>query len=55
MTEQTLKILVVDDNQSLRNLLNTTFNIIPNCEIFNAQNGSEALNIIRKERPHIVF
>jgi DNA-binding response OmpR family regulator len=55
MIEQKLKILIVDDNQSLRNLLNTTFNIISNCEIFNAQNGSEALNLIRKERPQIVF
>jgi DNA-binding response OmpR family regulator len=55
MNDQTLKILVVDDNQSLRQLLNTTFSIVSDCEILNAQNGSEALNIIRTERPHIVF
>lgn len=55
MIEHKLKILVVDDNQSLRNLLNTTFSIVKNCDVLNAKNGSEALNIIRRERPDIVF
>ncbi len=55
MTEQTLKILIVDDNLELRHLLKTTFNVITNCEILMARTGSEALNIIRQERPHIVF
>lgn len=55
MTEEALKILIVDDNQSLRNLLYTTFSTITNCEVLIARNGSEALNIIRHDRPHIMF
>lgn len=50
-----MKILVVDDNQPFREMLILTFNQIPNCEVLNAKNGSEALNIIRTKRPNIVF
>ncbi len=55
MNGNELKILVVDDNVSLLRLLNITFSSIPDCRILNAKNGSEALNIIRNERPHIIF
>lgn len=55
MNNKKLKILIVDDNPDLRRLLNTTFKVFANCEILNAKNGSEALNIIRNERPHIMF
>ena len=50
-----IKILIVDDNQQLRDMLTLSFSQIPNCDVLNAKNGSEALNIIRTERPNIVF
>jgi DNA-binding response OmpR family regulator len=55
MDTHKIKILIVDDNQQLREMLNLAFDQIPNCQIFNAKNGSEALNIVRVERPNIVF
>ncbi len=50
-----IKILIVDDNVQMRNLLRITFSNYPNCELFQAQNGAEALAIIHSEHPHIVF
>lgn len=49
-----IKILFVDDNPQIIGLLNMTFNSTE-YEVFNAQNGAEALNLIRANQPDIVF
>lgn len=49
-----IKILFVDDNPQVRGLLNVTFNSAE-YELFNAQTGAEALNLIRINQPDIVF
>jgi DNA-binding response OmpR family regulator len=50
------KILVVDDNTQMRNLLRITFSTYPQqYALFQAQNGREAIEIIKTERPEIIF
>lgn len=49
------KILVVDDNLQMRNLLRITFSTYPEYELFQAQNGQEAIDLIEKHYPKIVF
>jgi len=49
-----VKILIVDDNPEMRKLLNLTFSY-SNYQIFEAQNGDEALNMILMERPDIIL
>lgn len=50
----TLKILVVDDELSLTELLKTMFEAY-DCEVIIATDGKQALDIIRKTRPDAVF
>lgn len=50
-----MKILIVDDNLQMRNLLRITFSANSQYQLFQAQNGTEALALIRQENPHIVF
>jgi len=54
MNNSKIKILFVDDNPHVIGLLNVTFNS-KEYEVFNAQNGAEALNLIRINQPDIVF
>lgn len=49
------KILVVDDNIQMRNLLRITFSAYPQYEFLQAQNAQEALEIIKTAHPDIVF
>lgn len=50
-----MKILVVDDNIQMRTLLRITFSTIPHYEIIQAENGAEALNIIRSQHIDLMF
>jgi len=52
--EKMTRILVVDDNQSLRDLLKE-FLTTKGYEVYTADNGENALSIVKKTRPHIVF
>lgn len=50
-----IKILVVDDNAQMRNLLRITFSAYPQYAFFQAQNGQEAIDMIKAEHPDIIF
>lgn len=50
-----IKILVVDDNAQMRNLLRLTFSAYPQYTFLQAQNGQEAIDIIKAEHPTIIF
>ncbi|MGB4499502.1 MAG: response regulator [Methylococcaceae bacterium] len=50
-----MKILIVDDNLQMRNLLRITFSTHPEYQLLQAQNGAEALEILQNEKPDIVF
>lgn len=50
-----MKILIVDDNLQMRNLLRITFASNPKYQLFQAQNGKEALDIVHAEKPDIIF
>ncbi|MFI3120366.1 MAG: response regulator [Methylococcaceae bacterium] len=50
-----MKILIVDDNLQMRTLLRITFSTKPNREIIEAENGVDALNIIRTQHIDIMF
>jgi DNA-binding response OmpR family regulator len=49
------KILVVDDNAQMRNLLRITFSAYPQYIFIQAQNATEAIEIIKMEHPDIIF
>lgn len=51
------KLLIVDDEAHIRMLLEQTLEELEDddVEFFSAQNGEEALNIIREEKPQLVF
>lgn len=50
-----MKILIVDDNLQIRNLLRITFSTHPEYKLSQAQNAQEALDIIRGDKPDIIF
>jgi DNA-binding response OmpR family regulator len=50
-----MKILIVDDNLQMRNLLRITFSTHPEYQLLQAQNGTEALEVLQNEKPDIVF
>ncbi|MEI7839903.1 MAG: response regulator [Methylococcaceae bacterium] len=50
-----MRILIVDDNIQMRNLLRITFSTHTDYELFEAKNGLEAMDLIRKFPPDIVF
>lgn len=54
MTAKT-KILLVDDNAQMRNLLRITFSSYPEYELLQAQSGKEAIDLISLHRPEILF
>jgi DNA-binding response OmpR family regulator len=49
------KILVVDDNAQMRNLIRITFSAHPQYTLLQAENGQEAIDVIKAERPDIIF
>ena len=50
-----IKILVVDDNAQMRNLLRLTFSAYPQYTFLQAQSGQEAIDIIKAEHPTVIF
>ena len=48
------KILIVDDQREVRDLIATTLRIGP-YEIFQAANGPEALDLAQRERPDLIL
>jgi DNA-binding response OmpR family regulator len=50
-----MKILIVDDNLQMRNLLRITFSTHPEYQLLQAQNSAEALEVLQNEKPDIVF
>lgn len=52
--KQLTTLLIVDDIAEMRKLLRLTFSD-GNYQIFEAQNGKEALNIILKKKPDIIL
>lgn len=54
MTAKT-KILLVDDNAQMRNLLRITFSSYPEYELLQAQSGKEAIDLINIHHPEILF
>jgi two-component system, OmpR family, phosphate regulon response regulator PhoB len=54
MTAKT-KILLVDDNAQMRNLLRITFSSYSEYELFQAQSGKEAVDLIDTHHPEILF
>lgn len=49
------KILIVDDNIQMRNLLRITFSSYPQYVFLQAQSGQEAIEVIKTEHPDIIF
>jgi DNA-binding response OmpR family regulator len=49
------KILVVDDNAQMRNLLRITFSSYAQYTLLQAQNAQEAIDLIKAESPEIIF
>jgi len=47
------KILIVDDETSIRRILETRLSMI-GYEVISASDGEEALNVFRKEHPNLV-
>lgn len=50
-----MKILIVDDNIQMRTLLRITFSTKANYEVIQAENGEEALHIIRTQHIDLMF
>jgi len=49
------KILIVDDNESIRNILNISLNNNCNLSIIEATSGPDAVEIALKEAPDLIF
>jgi DNA-binding response OmpR family regulator len=49
------RILVVDDEPNVRNLVVETLNYIGNYEIMEASTGKEALDIVKNEKPDLII
>ncbi len=48
------KILIVDDNRIIRQLIRLTFSTDPEFELLEAENGQQALDLALQERPDYV-
>jgi len=49
-----IKLLAVDDEMGICNIIKKTF-VPTGFTVFTANSGKEALAVVRKEKPHIVF
>lgn len=49
------KILLADDHSLIRNGLRQVLGAEPKFQIMEAENGEEALNLIRKQKPHVAI
>ena len=48
-------VLVVDDDPFIRKLIETTLEDVAQCELHEAADGIEALEVAQRERPTLVF
>ena len=55
MIEKNIKLLVVDDNAQIRNLIVLSFKRQPKVEVFEAENGVEAFKQFQVIKPDIVL
>lgn len=57
MTNMTKKLLIVDDEAHIRMLIEQTLEDLEDdgVELFFAENGQQALEMIKRERPNLVF
>jgi DNA-binding response OmpR family regulator len=55
MNDKKIKLLLVDDNTQLRDLIRLTFKRFPEFEIFEATNGLDGLKQFEEQRPDIVL
>lgn len=55
MIEKKIKLLVVDDNLQIRNLIRMTFTRQPKVEIFEADNGTTGFDQFQVIKPDIVL
>jgi two-component system, OmpR family, phosphate regulon response regulator PhoB len=49
------KILIVDDHEKIRELVGATLDGIDDYQIFEANNGKQAVELARKEQPDLVL
>jgi DNA-binding response OmpR family regulator len=49
------KILVVDDHPKIRELVSVTFSELGNYEVYKAENGKRALDIVGTEKPDLIL
>ena len=55
MTDKNIKLLVVDDNTQIRDLIRLSFKRQPKIEVFEAINGFEGLKLFQELHPDIVL
>jgi DNA-binding response OmpR family regulator len=55
MSADKLKILIVDDNTRIRDLISMTFKLKPEFDIYEATNGEDGRNRFNELHPDIVF
>ncbi len=55
VTDKNIKLLIVDDNIEIRNLIRLSFKRLPKIEVFEATNGEEAFKIFQELKPDIVL
>ena len=55
MAEQKIKLLVVEDNKIIRNLIRMTFIREPEIEVFEAENGADGFKLFQELHPDIVL
>lgn len=53
--DKPMKILTVDDNEQMRNLLKMTFSHSPEYQLFQAENSADALQLVQEFEPDVAF
>jgi two-component system, OmpR family, phosphate regulon response regulator PhoB len=53
--DKLMKILTVDDNEQMRNLLKMTFSHSPEYQLFQAENSASALQLVQEFEPDVAF
>lgn len=55
MENKVKKILIVDDHERIRELVSVTLNGIDDYQIFEAENGKQAVELAKKEQPDLIL
>ncbi|MFA4029358.1 MAG: hypothetical protein GDYSWBUE_000030 [Candidatus Fervidibacterota bacterium] len=50
MKTQNKRVLIVDDSETLRKIVNASLRLLEGCEVVEASNGFEALRLLRQQR-----